>query len=284
MCLRRPGMPRQLVPRCHDNPKPELLKLSVNGIPNVLGENSPALLKPVTQSWSIIIFCHNEGGTLASVVASVEEFFDRIQCDRSEIVIVDDGSTDNSKEIMDKALETFGNIRAVYHPRNLGIGSALRSGYSAVRNENVSAVPGDGQFDVAELIPYANLPEKTFVSFYRKENNIYHRGRNLLSFINKKVNALLLGVRLRDVNWVKIYKRSELDKLDLSMTSSLVESEICAKLLLRRCKVIECDSVYHPRKAGRSKGASFPIVIQAALETLKLVCMVNLYRMKGRTE
>jgi hypothetical protein len=68
------------------------------------------------------------------------------------------------------------------------------------------------------------------------------------------------------------------------MKSSLVESEICAKLLLRENTMIEAESVYHPRKAGRSKGASVPIVLRAALETLKLVCVVGLYRLKGRSE
>ena len=234
------------------------------------------------QSWSIIIFCHNEVGTLRSVIESVENFFDRIHCTQNEIIIVDDGSTDKSGEIAREAAESFSNIKAVYHPKNLGIGRALRSGYAAAEYENVSAVPADGQFDVTELIPYAELSGKTFVSFYRQENNIYSFKRNLLSLLNKKLNANCLRLNLRDVNWVKVYKRSELANLELKMRSSLVETEICAKLMLRGNKLIECESVYHPRKAGQSKGASFPVVLQAALETLKLLCVVNLYRMKRK--
>jgi len=236
------------------------------------------------QSWSIIIFSYNEAGTLRSVIESVEQFFETIGCSRNEIVIVDDGSTDRSREVVRKAAEDFPNIRAVYHPRNLGIGYALRSGYAAVQYENVSAVPGDGQFDVHELVLFSSLSPKTFVSFYRVENTIYSRGRNILSFVNKRLNAKFLGLELRDVNWVKIYKRADLAQLDLRMRSSLVESEICAKFLLGNSRVIESESVYHPRRAGKSKGASFPVVLQAALETLKLICTVNLYRIKHRRE
>lgn len=241
-------------------------------------------MKRASQSWSIIIFSYNEQGTLRSVIESVQQFFDTIGCADNEIVIVDDGSTDNCREIVREAAENFPNIKAVYHPTNLGIGHALRSGYAAVQYENVSAVPADGQFNVAELIPYASLPQSTFVSLYRKENTIYSRGRNILSFVNKKLNAALLGIKIKDVNWVKIYKRAELERLNLKMKSSLVESEICAKLLMRKNSMIECESVYHPRRAGKSKGASFPVVLQAALETLKLACVVNLYRMTRGSE
>jgi glycosyltransferase involved in cell wall biosynthesis len=241
-------------------------------------------MERTTQSWSIIIFCYNEEGTLRSVIESVERFFDSIQCANNEIIIVDDGSTDNSGEVVCEATNTFSNIKVIYHPRNRGIGRALRSGYAAAQCENVSAVPGDGQFNVAELIPHADVPRKTLVCFYRKENSIYSLRRNLLSLVNKKLNSNFLGLKLRDVNWVKIYKRSELEKLDLRMTSSLVESEICAKLMLRENRVIERSSVYHPRKTGRSKGASSPVVLRAALEMMKLVCVVNLYRIKPKSE
>jgi dolichol-phosphate mannosyltransferase len=242
------------------------------------------MMERTKQSWSIIIFSYNEAGTLRSVIESVEWFFDTIGCVRNEVVIVDDGSTDNSREIVKATAEEFPNIKAVYHSKNLGIGHALRSGYAAVQYENVSAVPGDGQFNVAELVPFASLSPKTFVSFYRVENTIYSRGRNILSFVNKKLNAKFLGLEIRDVNWVKIYKRADLAELDVRMTSSLVESEICAKLLLGKSRLIESKSVYHPRKAGKSKGASFPVVLQAALETLTLICTVNLYRMKHRRD
>jgi glycosyltransferase involved in cell wall biosynthesis len=242
------------------------------------------VMKDRTQSWSIIIFCYNEEGTLRSVIESVEDFLQTIHCAKSEVIIVDDGSTDNCVEIVREAAERYSNVRPVYHPRNLGIGCALRSGYAAVEYENVSAVPADGQFNVAELIPYANLPGKTMVSFYRKENTIYSLRRNLLSYANRRLNAICIGLKQRDVNWVKIYKRDELQELDLKMKSSLVESEICAKLMLRENKMIEMESVYHPRTTGRSKGASSPVVLRAALETLKLLCVVNLYRMQRRGE
>lgn len=89
-----------------------------------------------------------------------------------------------------------------------------------------------------------------------------------------------MGIYLRDVNWVKIYKRGALINLDLKLQSSLIESEICSKLLITKHKVTESVSIYHQRKFGKSKGASAKIVWQALKETLKLIFVIFLFRLK----
>ena len=90
-----------------------------------------------------------------------------------------------------------------------------------------------------------------------------------------------MGIDLRDVNWVKIYKREAILNLDLKLKSSLIESEICSKLLIKKNKAIETISVYHQRKFGVSKGASTKVVVQALKETAKLIFVIFLFRLKN---
>ena len=87
-----------------------------------------------------------------------------------------------------------------------------------------------------------------------------------------------MGIRLRDVNWIKAFKTNELKSFDWKLTSSLIESELCSKLLIKGNSVIEVVSVYHPRQAGMSKGASLKIVIQALKETLKLIFIISFFK------
>ena len=87
---------------------------------------------------------------------------------------------------------------------------------------------------------------------------------------------------MHDVNWVKIYKNEGLKSLDLRIKSSVVESEICAKLLLEGYEIKEYKSRYLDREGGKSKGASLKIVVQAAKEVLKLVKEMRRYRKKSR--
>ncbi len=228
-----------------------------------------------SQTWSIIIFCFNERDSVQRVFESVFKTMARMAPGKFEIVIVDDGSTDGSAEVIQKIKAKSSKVRVVFHPRNLGIGRALYSGYAHAQNENVCAVPADGQFNPGELIPFRNVPPKTFVSFFRKKQAGYNLFRLFLSAFNRLLNRILLGIHLRDVNWVKIYKLKELRKLNLRLRSSLIESEICAKLLARGNDCREIPSVYHQRRGGEAKGGSLLNVWRAFQETLRLAVIVR---------
>ncbi|GAA4469615.1 hypothetical protein GCM10023189_56890 [Nibrella saemangeumensis] len=230
------------------------------------------------QTWSIVVFCYNEVVTVEKVVTKLIRTFDEHRPGRYEIIIVDDGSSDGSDGVIKKLAGAFPVIRPVFHKTNRGIGHALRSGYAEARHENITAVPADAQFNTDELIPYLNVAPGSFVSYFRLENTTYTMARNALSYANRLVNRFFLGFDLKDVNWVKIYKNEDLRKLNLEIESSLVESEICAKLLSLGRRVEQVESKYHPREAGVSKGASWKIVRQALRDTLTLSVVLRRFK------
>ncbi len=233
------------------------------------------------QTWSVGVLCYNEAGSLEQVVAQLREVMQKIT-NTFEIIIVDDCSTDGSGDIAKQLEKNFPEVRAVVHVQNKGIGGALRSIYANSKYENIAFIPGDGQFDVTEYLPYADVPEGSFVSFYRKENTSYSIFRNILSLFNKELNKVFIGIDLRDVNWTKIYKKADIDQLDLQLTSSLIESEVCAKLLFLGKKVIEVESKYLPRTYGQSKGSSFAIVKKALKDTWVLVSIMRKFRISRK--
>ena len=88
----------------------------------------------------------------------------------------------------------------------------------------------------------------------------------MLTVLNNIFNKYFLGIHLKDVNWIKVYSGEQLLNLNLQLNSSLIESEICAKLMKSGYQAIEISSEYHPRVGGASKGGSWKTVRKALNE------------------
>ncbi|MBL7812805.1 MAG: glycosyltransferase family 2 protein [Bacteroidetes bacterium] len=227
------------------------------------------------QTWSVGILCYNEAGTIRQVIQDTVAVLQQLSPAGNQVIVVDDCSTDGSLEIIQNCIAEFPNIELVHHEVNKGIGAGLRAIYSGAKLENVVAICGDGQFDVQELLSKPEFSYAEFLSFYRLQNTQYNGFRNFLSYFNKWFNRFLLRIDLKDVNWVKAYKTQIVQKLELQLTSSLVESEICSKLIHAGAKPLQFESKYLPRVYGVSKGSSFAIVKKAILDLWSLFRVVK---------
>jgi dolichol-phosphate mannosyltransferase len=232
-------------------------------------------------SYSLGILCFNEAGNIGPTLQKAWEVMSSLSED-FEILVIDDGSSDGSQEEVRALLPQMPQARLIEHKQNKGIGEALHTFYGSASKDWVVYTPGDGQFDYNELRLVPQLEPGYFVSFYRIENTTYGLFRNILTLFNKQLNRICLGLTLKDVNWVKIYHRSDLQLLDLEVRSSLLESEISAKLFYLGRKIIEIESRYLPREHGQSKGASWNILKKVLKDTLKLIGIVGRFRRKSR--
>ena len=234
------------------------------------------------QSWTIGIICFNELGTIQKVFDDVLKMLSNFDCE-FEIILVDDASTDGSKDIIKKLANMYpSKVKAICHESNKGIGASIRDVYFNSNKENLVFVPGDGQFDVSELIPYKEFDDKNYICFYRQENQSYSLFRNALSYVNKIFNKVLLGLELKDVNWVKAYKTAIIQNIDLKIHSSAIESEICAKLNILKLDTIQVKFTYLPRTYGESKGASLTNMLRVGKELLTLFSIISKFKLKKK--
>jgi len=178
-----------------------------------------------------------------------------------------------------KAIKNKPYFKYQKHHKNKGIGQALKTGYGLAQNENVCAVPGDCQFNFKELLMCPSFNEKQFVSYYRRRT-YYNPYRRFLNHFNRFLNYFFLGLDMNDVNWIKVYKKSQLEKIDFKINSSLIESEICAKLFAQNIKCIEIESEYLDRLEDESKGGSLKTVKQAVADLFKLIKVVKDFKIQ----
>ena len=250
------------------------------------------------QSWSLIIIAYNEEYSIEKICLQAIDFLSPLLNSEKEILIIDDGSSDNTSKKIKHLIDKFSFVKGYRHTKNLGIGAALITGYSMSQMENICAVPGDGQFDLNELKAFRSVPANTIVSFYRTGYTGYSSFRKLLTKTNRWLNKILFGFYLRDVNYIKIYKRDSLKEFiktpygnffNLSKSliaetqfvseSSYIESEIMYYLTKKKLKIIQTPAKYLPRKHGVSTAVRTKIlkmVFKDIMRLLKLKLLQNI--------
>lgn len=227
--------------------------------------------------WTLFIFCFNEVDNVGDTIDRVVKTGRNLDPVGAEVLVIDDGSTDGSASIIAQKCAQYENVRTIGHSTNKGIGQALLTGYRNSNGKFVCGIPADGQFDPMELVPYSAGIEKSVISFYRI-NKGYGPYRSMLTRFNQLMNRFLLNLRLKDVNWVKVYDAELLKQMDLTMTSSLVESEICAKMAILGTVFLEVPSIYHQRLTGKEKGGAPKTVVLALMDLFRLTLHLKGYK------
>jgi len=230
-----------------------------------------------TIRYTVMMPVYNEGRTLRSIVAHIRTLAD-LQLDVmpqrgevpsehihlvQEIVAVDDGSTDNSAQIL-ADLEAAGQLRAFYHKKNHGKGAAIRTAIQHATGEILLIQDADLEYDPRDypmlLIPI--LEGKTDVVYGSRflggpRKAMYFRnmlGNKLLTLITN----LLYDSILTDMETCyKCFRREVLDGVPLRARRFELEPEITAKILKRGHRIYEVPISYAGREYDEGKNISW---------------------------
>ncbi|QDT05915.1 Undecaprenyl phosphate-alpha-4-amino-4-deoxy-L-arabinose arabinosyl transferase [Rubripirellula lacrimiformis] len=203
-------------------------------------------------SISLILPAWNESEVIARAVAEADDALRRIASDY-EIIVVDDGSTDDTAAIVSRIADSHANVRLVQHCPNQGYGAAIRSGFGAAQKDLVVFTDADCQFDLTELDRFVLLSQRyDIVCGYRMDRKDTAL-RCLYSNVYNLMVRCLLGTGVRDVDCaLKMFHRDVADQLQLSGNGFLVNSEMLTSA--RQCKfsIVEVGVSHRPRTAGTS--------------------------------
>jgi glycosyltransferase involved in cell wall biosynthesis len=201
----------------------------------------------------------NVGSTAARAVAALEELGREF-----EVILVDDGSTDRTREIAEQIAAGDPRVRCVSHRQNQGYGAALRTGINSARLELVAFADGDGQFDPAEISVLLDaLPDKDIVIGYRlRRADPWHRTLNARAWA--ALVGILFGVWPKDLDCgFKLFRREAVQSLELESNGAFISTELLAKAKKAGLRIGQAGVSHFPRTAGASTGNS-PFVIAKA--------------------
>ncbi len=222
------------------------------------------------QHLSVILPAYNEAENIEPMVSQVLAVLDREER-QGEVVVVDDGSHDETWAVLQELVERDARVRPVQHPQNRGYGAALATGFQAARGDLLFFTDSDLQFDVRELASLLDLSRRfDIVAGYRApRRDPWNRRLNAWAW-GQLVNGLF-GLSIQDVNCAfKLFDRRVLDGMDIRSAGAFVNTEILVRARAKGHSLAQVPVSHHPRSAGVQTGAKPEVVARAFVELGRL--------------
>lgn len=214
-------------------------------------------------SFSLILPCYNEEENIAQTVADVTDWLRACDID-GEIIVVDDGSTDSSADLLAEMQTKNDLLKVIMHDKNKGYGLAVRSGLDAAAKDVIGFMDSDRQFHAEHLdLLLPGLEQASFVAGRRTKRadtllrNAFGKGLGVCTWI-------VFGLWLRDVNCgMKIFRREIWPAIRPEHgVEKLFNTELFLNLRKNNIAWVQMSVPHYPRTAGTPTGASPKVILR----------------------
>jgi len=219
-----------------------------------------------SHSISVVLPAYNEEQVIASTVFAVLYELKSWRMD-FEILVVNDGSTDQTGEIVAALVDVHPRIRLVNHETNEGYGASLVSGFEAATKELVFFMDSDGQFDIRDLQEFFPLIDTydAVIGYRVDRQDSWMRKLNAWGW--KQLIGLVLGVHVRDVDCAfKLLHTEFVHQHPLETRGAMINAELLYRLKRAGCSYKEVGVIHLPRLHGQATGAKLSVILRAFRE------------------
>lgn len=234
------------------------------------------------ERWRIAVPCFNEELGLEPTVADINALADRVPEMDVEIVMIDDASTDRTREIMERLCERFPRCRMRINPRNLGPGGSVMSLWDETDPDSwFSALPGDNEIVATSMLQHAAV---------RRDHDLVigYLQNPIIRPLRRRIGSAVFGALVRTayafpfhyLNGPKLYRVWTFQGLDVVAGGHAFNAELMAKALLRRpeLRIAEVPFTARGRAAGSSKAFTPRNILRAVREFYLGYRSVSSYR------
>jgi glycosyltransferase involved in cell wall biosynthesis len=187
-------------------------------------------MKKIPGGISAFFPAYNDGGTITSMVLTAILAM-RELTDDYEVIVVNDGSSDYTQQVLDELAARTPELRVIQHAGNKGYGMALRSGFANATKEWIFYTDGDAQYNPLELkdLVQAWEPGVDIVNGYKivRHDPLYRR---IIGRVYHHLVKFAFGFKLRDVDCdFRLIRRSLFDSVELESVSGTICLEMVKK-------------------------------------------------------
>ena len=191
---------------------------------------------------------------------------------KGEILIIDDGSTDQTGFLSDKMAQVNNGVRVIHHTNPRGIGASFWEGANAAKGDVVTMLPGDGENDPLEILRYFPLMREVDIVIPFVYNvEVRGRHRRWISRLYKAIINLSFGMLLNYMNGTVMYRRAVLQTLTLNSRGFFYQTELLIKAIRMGFLYAEVPYALGSRTSGRSTALTFKSFIKLSKDYLATV-------------
>lgn len=223
-------------------------------------------------SISLVTPVYNEEENICAFLEKIVKIFTRDKID-AEIIVVNDGSTDNTKRICEELSEKQKIINLINHEVNKGYSRAVSTGIKHAKKDFIILMDSDGQFDVNDVAAFLEKHDETGADaiFGYRENRKGTFLRRLISFNMTKISNILFGMKFKDTQSAfQFIKADILKNIDIESPSFQVPTEIKIKLSSLGKGYEQIPINHLERKGGTANLKAFKIILPTISFLLRL--------------
>jgi glycosyltransferase involved in cell wall biosynthesis len=223
-------------------------------------------------SISLVLPAYNEAENIEPMVAEATPALESVS-DDFEIIVVDDGSADDTAGVSGRVAESNPHVRLIQHPVNRGFGAAVFTGFTAAQKDWIFYTDADRQFVLDELSKFVPFMEQAdLIAGYRAPRRdpfmrvLYGKGWSMLC-------TLLFGYTVRDVDCgFKLFRREIIQELAPKIASRGATFSIEWLVRAKRAgyRFAEVPVSHRPRVAGSQTGANMSVIVRAFRELVQV--------------
>jgi glycosyltransferase involved in cell wall biosynthesis len=220
-------------------------------------------------SLSIVIMAFNEAATIRRQALAAAKFLDDHLDGRGEVVVVDDGSSDETGRIADELAAGEPRVRVVHHGVNKGMGAAINSGYRAAQCEFVTQLPGDAQVEPETLARFLPLLARYDLVLSEYEKRGDGPLRAFITWGYQTTALAVLGNRCAFTGTM-VFRRSLIDGMPIRSRTFMANVEVPLRMLRDGVEPGMVTITCVARESGRSKVLSFRRILRVLREMMVL--------------
>jgi len=220
---------------------------------------------------TVIMPALNEEKNITSAIGNTLKAFDDYGIS-GEIIVVNDGSRDNTRKIVEGIQTADKRVRLVNHESPKGIGNSYWEGVDQSRSEIVTWIPGDNENDPWEILRYYKLMEQVDIVIpfiFNKEARSFFR--NTVSYFYRFIINTTFGVNFNYTNGTVLFRKSLLRELKTRSYGFFFQTDILIRTVKKGYLFAEVPYRLGLRREGISKAISFPSLVNVMKGYLRLV-------------